>query len=321
MRLEKYLKEETKFNVKTAKGRIEWLKANAKNPKVKEWIEKLYTTTSIGDIQRMNHWKDIGKEDIGGLIPGTDESISSTLYDMKNQRESEVRRAEKDAAKAVLQAKRDAKAAEKQSVADTITKYLKNPALKKALEGVGEEFWKEIYESAIQYFHTIIGHNFTDDMFNTPRPDFKDYRAREIYDRKRNESAPFIATGGKLRPDAYDVAEKMSKENADLVVTRWVNKMAIKIGVVIERKGGAEVKKVGGMYNHAVYLKFEDGSRFIIATQQVISRSKLGTVFARYPSTFHEVYDHNGVKMVSPSAEKMEKVFGLDSTVIKAGEE
>ena len=58
-------------------------------------------------------------------------------------------------------------------------------------------------------------------------------------------------------------------------------------------------------------LKFPDGSSFIVKTQQVISRSILGKIFARYPTTFHDITFSDGTKVKSPSVTSMQKEFGV----------
>ena len=87
----------------------------------------------------------------------------------------------------------------------------------------------------------------------------------------------------------------------------------MKLGAVIDRKGAAEVKVMGYVDHHMIYMGFADGSSFEIKTQQVIAVSCKGNVFARYPTTFHHVTFADGTKMAKPSAGKLQEEFGIDA--------
>jgi hypothetical protein len=124
-----------------------------------------------------------------------------------------------------------------------------------------------------------------------------------------------------LRPDWKEYIDKKATDYATLIVDRWKNKMALKLGEVIERKGGATVKSTSDdLFHHDLFFKFDDGAAFRVNTQQVWARSKLGNIFTRYPTTFHDVKFKDGKFMKIPSAEKMQDEFGISDFTISEKE-
>lgn len=99
----------------------------------------------------------------------------------------------------------------------------------------------------------------------------------------------------------------------------FIYKNAKKLRSIAETKGIALVNEptpknlhVGnGTYEGELDFSFADGSKFTVRNKVVIKRNNYGTVFAQYPTTFHDVVLPGGVKMPSPSEERMNTVFAV----------
>ena len=115
--------------------------------------------------------------------------------------------------------------------------------------------------------------------------------------------------------NSENVIDKEVTKRADEYRTSFVHKNFRKIASIIEAKGGY---KAAEKISHFVSLTgwvgtfrfyFEDGSAFTVVNKVVYSYSSRGNDFMRFPLTFHNVYLSNGVRMKSPSEEKMNKEF------------
>ena len=65
----------------------------------------------------------------------------------------------------------------------------------------------------------------------------------------------------------------------------------------------------GGRFECELRVTFTDGSKFDVKNQVVIKQNHYGTVFAQYPTTFHNVSLPGGVTMSNPSEERMNTIF------------
>ena len=78
------------------------------------------------------------------------------------------------------------------------------------------------------------------------------------------------------RADWGKVIEYYANKTAQDTIDGFKYKMTLKLGAVIDKKGGAEIKVTGSTVDHnSLWFKFPDGSSFEIRTQQVISISVL----------------------------------------------
>lgn len=259
------------------------------------------------------------------------ESAFGVMLSVINNKENEIRKAEKDAAKIAVQNKKSAREEVKAAASAKTNKYMNTPALKKVLDEISESFWDDIHRAVRTNITNTLKKVFDDAgnyllVYPNSRTSRKEDYVR--YDRLKGFASKYIDhkyVDGKntinLKSDWNVIADKEAKEIADMVIESFQHKMAFKLGEVIDRKGGnVVINKVGSLMNHTILFKFDDGSSFVMDTKQVIAQSKYNVVFARYPLTFHDVTFADGTKMKTPSAEKMSKEFGISDESISTEE-
>lgn len=286
-------------------------------PEITLWISKLDSATTRKEIYQL--------QDSIYNIPGIREmnhagcvweTFSYTLSDMCTAKISELIKIEK-AAKAAQRAKdKQEKEEADQRVVARANRYMELPALKDALDQVSVGFYdyivrwvtndlilklRDIYDNDGKFILQQIGHS---------KADYARYQSLlQLSFRYREYSS--ITTLSNRRADWEEVVHNQAKKTAQDTIDGFKHKMALKLGAVIDKKGGAEIKVIGSTVdNNSLWFKFPDDSSFEIRTQQVISISVLGKMFARYPSTFHSVIDHEGQKMINPSATRLQIEFG-----------
>lgn len=123
------------------------------------------------------------------------------------------------------------------------------------------------------------------------------------------------ATVWKRRQDWQDRLMAAARRQADEIRTYFVTKNLKKIASIVEAKGNL---KDASQISHRVDLQgltgvlrftFKDGSRFDVQNQVVWVVNSYGTVFNRFPLTFHNPILADGSKMPRPSQERMNTVF------------
>jgi len=67
---------------------------------------------------------------------------------------------------------------------------------------------------------------------------------------------------------------------------------------------------MGGLEG-SIRFHFEDGSSFVAKNAVVWSQSSKGTVFSRYPLTFHDAILPDGSRMPRPDEAGMNEVFAV----------
>lgn len=283
------------------------------DPGVVEFLRRLDIATTRKEVYRINH-------DMYEIIPGLrdmkvgkkEDVLAYLLSDLCNKRESEINRAERDAKKAAREQKETEKKEKKAATDTKIKRILAQPELKKALDPICKKFYDAIVDSITERYSKMVARYFTDGEFNLPRPGRGANRFEYTsYQNTVAELSPLMEMS-KLRNAWKTIVKKIAEETAQLNIDIFKAKLAMKLGNVIEEKGGATVKGSGSVLNYELYFEFKDKSSFKVKTQQVLSHSTLGKLFARYPTTFHNVVFKDGSKMATPSSAKMQKEFGID---------
>jgi hypothetical protein len=109
--------------------------------------------------------------------------------------------------------------------------------------------------------------------------------------------------------DADNFIEKESSQSANDTVQTYVHKHTVKLAGVIQNMLNISaislnVNSDNGRIEGQLGLSFDDGRSFDVRSQVVLSYSTNGLLFARYPTTFHDVINENGSlegKMLSES--------------------
>ena len=296
--------------VKPTKVRIELLR-KIEDAGIKDFIAKVDAATTKKEAERIDY-------DLYNIAPnirdwGTIGGLDAfwTAHDLVQQKIRELNKAAKAIADAAKVEKVKKETEVKQAKQAKITRHLNLPELKNVLEELGCDFEKEIFASMMNSTERQIKRLFTDSKFNLVNPGTKVSRQVYMsYQNAKQDMSPFM-TKEHLNADWKKTAEKMATEQSKFMVEVFKIKMATKLGEVIDRKGGGQVSRIGSLSNHSLYMSFPDGSSFNTRTQQVISRSPLGKIFARYPTTFHDVTFADKTKMKTPSAAKMQEEFGV----------
>lgn len=112
--------------------------------------------------------------------------------------------------------------------------------------------------------------------------------------------------------------KKTAKEDAERTASElragFVSKNTFKLGRIVNTKQGLKDAKIlsinsGPDYGGELMFSFNDGSSFTVRNKTVVKQNMHGTVFAQYPTTFHDVKLPDGSKMSSPSEKRMVEVF------------
>ncbi|WP_411839603.1 hypothetical protein [Paracoccus sp. ME4] len=117
------------------------------------------------------------------------------------------------------------------------------------------------------------------------------------------------------RPDHQERLHKLSQERVEEICAAFIQRNMSKLAPIFDAKGGnPELVVVGNRINPAgmeadLRASFEDGSSFDIRTSVVWSQNQFGTVYARYPVTFHDVTLPDGSRMGTPSEARMQEIF------------
>lgn len=123
-----------------------------------------------------------------------------------------------------------------------------------------------------------------------------------------------------LVTDYAKKAEEMSDRYAQDIVNRFTYKNTHKLGFILTEKNNLKevsltnVKLGKGHIECDVNCEFEDNAKFIANTSVVLSYSKYGKPFYRYPTTFRDVVLPNGENLINSSEERMEEIFTKENT-------
>lgn len=117
------------------------------------------------------------------------------------------------------------------------------------------------------------------------------------------------------RPDHPDRLHELSLQRVEEICAAFTQRNLLKVAPIFELKGGdPDLVVVGNRINPAgmeAHLRagFADGSGFDMRTSVVWSENQFGTVYARYPVTFHDVTLPDGSRMTNPSEARMQEIF------------
>lgn len=259
---------------------------------------------------------------------GDDTPLYWALYELEHAKEAELRREAKARERASIDARKAERQQKKDVVAAKIQRGMNNPVLKAALDKIGDGFHVQLKARYVEQETGTVNHYFTDGKFNLvdPDPDYKQWmrdpkgRAeKDHYDHVRSILRPFFKKDNPrsfeksddLTEDWQEIIDRNGQRYADDIVNSWKNKMSLKLGEVIDRKGGAEIELQGQLWSEYMRFTFADASCFDMKTQQVYARSKLGKDFVRFPTTFHNVRFADGIAMAKPSSDRMQAEFGI----------
>lgn len=112
-----------------------------------------------------------------------------------------------------------------------------------------------------------------------------------------------------------EVLSKTAKYHADYVVKKFIYKNTSKIAYILNEKDNmshASLENVNirkGVIECDLDIKFADKSSFIASNSVVLSYSKYGKPFYRYPTIFTKVTLPDGNKMKDVSEQTMEEIF------------
>lgn len=296
------------------KDRIAQVRASSV-PEIQEFVKELDQATTRKEIYGLEH----RIYDIPGIREmkhGSDwDTFGYTLSDMCSAKESELNKIYKATKAAERLATKKEKAEATERLTARANRYMELPALKSALDQISIGFYNDIVkwvsESLIRNLSCIYDDNgkfILEQTGHKTKADYARYQFLIQLSFRFREYNPNILSN--RRADWKEEVKRQAEKQAQDTVDSFKYKMALKLGAVIDAKGGAEIKVVGStVTDNSLWFKFPDGSSFEIRTQQVLSVSVLGKLFARYPSTFHSVVDHESHRMVSPSANKMQTEF------------
>lgn len=295
------------------------------DPDVQRYIAMVDAATSEKELNKLDAYEVIPNlRDRGDVIGDT--TLSWAIFDLVRGRESELRKEKKAKERAAIDVRKAERDAKKDAIAVKVQKAFNNPILMDALNKIGAGFHDSIKKNHIASETNFIQRFFTDGKFSAVKPDKgASWFERESYERTRVKASRYFKD--KRGIDYYSPEYKIDylmddwqakieydgERIATSIVASWKSKMALKLGEVIDRKGGADinVNERGSAWSNHLTFSFADDSSFYMKTQPVHARSKLGTHFTRFPTTFHNVKFHDGTFMEKPSSEKMQSEFGI----------
>lgn len=305
------------------------------DPDIQRYIAMVDAATTERELNALDAYDIIpnlrDRKDIIG-----DTTLNWAIFDLVRGKESELRKEKKARERAAIDARKAERTAKKDAVAAKVQQAFSNPILLDALNKIGAGFHESIKQEQIQRETNFVQRFFTDGKFNQVEPDWRtNKREYDIYRSIHSRAAIYFKD--KRGVDYYSPEYKVdylmdgwekkieydANRRATAIVESWKQKMALKLGEVVDRKGGADIKVMDNdrAWNNYMTFKFSDGSSFYMKTQPVHAVSKLGTHFTRFPTTFHNVMFHDGTRMDKPSSERMQAEFGIsDKTASVSGE-
>jgi hypothetical protein len=300
---------------KTRRERVEFARSHSDNANVRGYVAALDAATTLKEFRECRQKESEYIPDYSTL----DSGVRSCLSDAQWECEDRIRREMKEADKKRIADNKAEKATAVERESAVLRQYLNYPMLKDAIKIVAESFRPELYNSYLDDKLTRLHRFIEGDRVVVPVPEWKgrskyDYvnnDSRKRYDQQTSFVAPYH-DNGILKPDYREMIDKEANTYAEIVLDSLREKLAWKLGPVIDRKGGGEVEPHGNTTRHIIRISFPDKSGFTIQSQLVYGSSKNYVFFTRHPMTFHNVTFADGSKMKIPSASKMKKEFGID---------
>lgn len=135
---------------------------------------------------------------------------------------------------------------------------------------------------------------------------------RKVLDFERGVGAQLIEI---LKPNYEEIIKKEAEKITKDMLEHFISKNTKKLSAIASAKNNLKDVKVlrsetaRGVVEGTLHLTFTDGSHFTVDNKVVMSFSKYGTPFYRFPTTFHNVVMPDDSKMKGPSEENMINVF------------
>ncbi len=200
-----------------------------------------------------------------------------------------------------------------------------NPHLREVIDNIAEEFRKVVEEDNYNYYMKLIeifkkdfgSNEATTEQYRAKyykadpkRPD-KDWAGKwSDQELKYSHLFNYSPTEIKIKSDAETIARKQAIENSEAIKKNFQAKMYDKLsGFLTELGKEFDITYKGKMRVNDIYFKFTDGSRFSIRNQIVSHFRWPGGFYYSYPTTFHDAYLPNGVKINQPSEYTIKKAF------------
>lgn len=300
---------------KTRKDRVEFLRNHIDNESVKLYVSMLDAVTSRKELRDVK----AKESEVINCRQELDLSVRYALSDAEWECEDRLSREAKEADKKRIAEAKAARTEAKDAISATLRRYLGYPMLVEAIKTVAETFRPDLFNSFFTYKRQRLEKFIIDNKrVEVPEPIWEGRGKRDSINNFKllsyNDNIIFVSpyhVKGELRANYIQMIETEAKNYAEMVLEELRCKLAFKLGPVIDRKGGGEVRPMGNADQHAIYITFPDHSEFTVRSQIVHAVSKNHVFFSRHPMTFHNVVFADGSKMKTPSAEKMKQEFGI----------
>ena len=188
-----------------------------------------------------------------------------------------------------------------------------NSDIKNELEKIAENFRIGIEKKFNAYYHNILKDYIKDsnDKYITNPYQLYSQDAVELKADLIKLLSKQLNGQYQILPNIDQHIDKISKSNSELVIQNFIYKMYNKLGgLLTDIDKPVTVQSTGSNYKkNEMLFKFDDGGQFILQNNIVLSQSKYGRPFYRYPTTFHNIILPNGNKVNNPSEVELKKAF------------
>lgn len=196
------------------------------------------------------------------------------------------------------------------------------------LKSKAKDIHQEIYNGEMSYLKSVVSgylerskeKNTTDYYEIYSNPVFADVIAvlQSVTKKEKQKTNPYLVGEERnfsLVDNYEEILSKQANQHANYVVDRFVYKNTSKVAYILNEKNNMKqaalenvnIKK--GVIECNLKIDFDDASSFVAYNSVVLSYSKYGKPFYRYPTTFTNVFLPGGVKMKDVSEQTMEEVF------------
>lgn len=192
--------------------------------------------------------------------------------------------------------------------------------VKKVLTDITKQLYDKVYKSNLQYIMSVIDHFWTRyDPAQHRKTNNYAINARNPFHRDIVNLSIKPYPGGSKHindPDKKDTkkainekAEAFAKRMTDEVLDHFINKQTAKLADILTQKNNLKIIELidartgSGVVEGLLKLAFKDGSSFHVNNKVVWGTSKLGKVFHRFPTTFHQVVMPTGERMKGAASE------------------
>lgn len=177
---------------------------------------------------------------------------------------------------------------------------------------------KKLFNARLDYFNKVVA-NYVAAVEKTGKTDPREVFGQDGFSLMVMQRLVKYE-GRKVYSLATDWKESIkhdAAQSAASVVAKFTHKSAGKLSFILYTKNNmktVELHNVStslGSIECDIHVVFEDGSQFVANSSVVLSYSKLGKPFYRFPMIFQSVKLPDGKRLASPSEQKMDEVFAL----------